>query len=88
MNGYLYTNDAHTGTAVNSSAWFVWLALGQTFYYKTSVGSITARCEKRRNGFFWYAFRRRKGKLCKVYLGGSAYLTRNVLDSATARLAP
>jgi LuxR family maltose regulon positive regulatory protein len=88
VGGYLYTNDGYTGTAVNTPTWFVWLALGQTFYYETPRGSFTARREQRRNGAFWYAFRRIKGKLRKGYLGSSTHLTRETLDRATARLAP
>ena len=86
MSGYLYTNDGFTGTAVNTPSWFEWLALGQTFYYKTAMGSLTARCEKRRNSSFWYAFRRRKGKLRKVYLGPAAHLSWDMLDRATSLL--
>ncbi len=87
MSGYLYTHDAYTGTAVNTPTWFVWLSFGQTFYYQAQLGSFTARHEKRRNGSFWYAFRRSQGKLRKVYLGRSTHLTQAVLSRATALLA-
>ncbi|MHB8749963.1 MAG: hypothetical protein ACYDBJ_12350 [Aggregatilineales bacterium] len=87
LSGYLYTDDAYTGAAVNTPAWFAWLSLGQTFYYQTPDGGFTARCEKRRNGSFWYAFRPVKGKLRKGYLGASAKLTRDRLDRTATQLA-
>jgi len=87
ISGYLYTEDDYTGTAVNTLTWFVWLSLGRTFYYETQIGCLTARCEQRRHCSFWYAFRRIKGKLRKVYLGKSVQLTQEVLDKAIARLA-
>jgi len=87
VSGYLYTDDLSTGTAVNTPAWFVWLALGQTFYYKTPMGSFTARYESRRQGSFWYAFHRSKGRLHKIYLGRTDRLTRDVLERAVVLLA-
>lgn len=77
----LYTNDAFTGTLVGSSTWFVWLTTGTTFYYQTAHSSFTARREKRRHGYFWYAFRKRNGKLHKRYLGPDAALTADHLSS-------
>lgn len=87
VSGYLYTNDTYTGTVVNTPAWFAWLRLGQTFYYETKEGAFTARCEQRRNGSFWYAFRRLKGHLHKRYLGAGAKLTSEVLDKVAAELS-
>lgn len=87
LSGYLYTDDTYTGTAVNTPAWFAWLNMGQTFYYQTPNGGFTARCEPRRTRIYWYAFRRVKGKLRKRYLGASAKLTRDRLDSVAAQLA-
>jgi hypothetical protein len=75
IGGRLYTDDAFTGTVVGSSAWFVWLATGTTFYYQTAQASFAARREPRRHGFFWYAFCKRNRTLHKRYLGPDAALT-------------
>ena len=32
VSGVLYTDDEHTGTRLNSPAWFTWLEAGITFY--------------------------------------------------------
>jgi LuxR family maltose regulon positive regulatory protein len=87
VDSYLYTDDSYTGARVNAPAWFAWLSLGQTFYYKTAAGSFTARCEKRRNGRFWYAFHKRQGKLRKVYLGAATRLTGEMLERVATQLA-
>jgi|SRR5579859_6184681 len=87
VSGYLYTNDATTGTVVNSSEWFAWLELGQTFYYQAVIGAFTVRCEPRGNGRFWYGFRKRQGKLRKVYLGPGRALSRERLEQAAMDLA-
>lgn len=75
-SGVLYTNDSYTGIRIGSSDWFDWLELGRTFYY-----GVTFRCEARRNGRFWYAYKRKAGKLRKKYVGRSDALT---LDHLTA----
>jgi hypothetical protein len=88
ISGYLYTDDlSTTGTALHTPAWFAWLDLGATFYYRARIGAFTARRELRRQRHFWYAFRRIHGKLRKVYLGSSIRLTREVLDRVADQLA-
>jgi len=79
--GYLYTDDTFTGTLVGSSAWFLWLTSGTTFYYQTLHAAFTARREQRRHGYFWYAFRRINGQLRKRYLGPDAALTAEQLST-------
>src|SRR2546429_4061688 len=56
---------------VGSAAWYTWLANVQnkSFSFRNEVGTFTARRERQRNGWYWYAYRRSKGKLHKVYLG-------------------
>ncbi len=56
---------------VGSDAWYEWLANEQnkSFAFRNDLGTFTARREWLRNGWYWYAYRRSKGKLRKVYLG-------------------
>lgn len=91
MSGTLYTDDElTTGTRVDSSAWFAWLAAGTTFYYDSydPHGAFTARCERRRGGCYWVAYRRRAGRLYRVHLGKADHLTRQRLDQVVLILNP
>jgi LuxR family maltose regulon positive regulatory protein len=81
----VYTNDEHTGIRVESSAWWNWLADQKRFYYQSAM-PFTARQEKRRNGMFWYAYRKHQGKLYKVYLGASNQLTSERLVEGARQL--
>ena len=71
MSGILYTDDAFTGTAVGSPAWFEWLKSATTFYYEARCGgTFTAHRERRqRGGQYWIAYRRRAGILRRFHLG-------------------
>lgn len=67
-----------TGAAaisVGSPAWYEWLFTVKKFSYKGQSGSFVAQCETRRNKAYWYAYRRRSGKLFKAYMGKSEELT-------------
>jgi LuxR family maltose regulon positive regulatory protein len=76
-DGILYTDDEHTGLRVGSAAWFTWLAAGRTFYL--SDPGITLRNEPRRNGYYWYAYKRIDRKLLKRYAGRADTLTVDTL---------
>src|SRR5438045_3595047 len=73
---------------VGSDAWYAWLANEQnkSFSFRNDVGTFTARRERLRNGWYWYAYRRSKGKLHKVYLGRAEKLTLERLNTAMAAL--
>ncbi len=86
MSGVLYTNDEHTGLRVGSVSWWNWLQKASSFYYQTDM-PFTARREKRRQGVFWYAYRRSQGKLYKMYLGPFHQLTDERLAEAARQLA-
>jgi len=86
LSGVVYTNDEHTGIRVESPAWWSWLVDQERFYYQAD-GSFTARQEKRRNGMFWYAYRKHQGKLYKVYLGTSEQLSGERLVQGANQLA-
>jgi hypothetical protein len=75
---------------LDTPAWTAWLETPTTtsFAYPIydaacgySVGVMTVRKERRqRGGCYWSAYRRRHGRLGKVYLGTSAVLTRQRLE--------
>ena len=65
---------------VGSQSWFTWLAHHAGFVYEGSTGHFTGRRELRRGIGYWYGYRRRDGKLSKVYLGRSEELTRERLE--------
>jgi len=72
-SGYLYSDAA--GCAVDSPAWISWLEGHTAFYFESTVGTFTARKELRRGSWYWYAYRKHRGKLKKQYLGKSVELT-------------
>ena len=58
---------------VDSPTWVAWLRdpATQSFSFRGSSGTFTARKERRSGGDdeYWTAYRKRGGKLRKVYLG-------------------
>ena len=89
VSGYIYTDDAFTGTPVGSLAWFEWLATASTFYYESRAGgTFTAHREHRqRGGQYWTAYRRQAGVLRRLYLGKGDQLTVYRLDEAALTLS-
>ena len=73
--------------AVETIAWQKWLQENKKFFFKGKVGRFSARKEGRPGGMYWYGYRRRDGKLHKVYLGKSEQLTLINLEKAAADLA-
>src|SRR5947209_14517496 len=73
---------------VGSSAWYTWLADEQnlSFSLRNDLGTFTARRERQRQGWYWYAYRKCEGKLRKAYLGKSETLTIEHLHAAAAVL--
>lgn len=73
---------------VGSPAWFLWLdAPGRTtFYYDNVVCEFTARREKRRKKYVWYAFKTKDGITYKAYLGPSHLVDRDRLAKAASDL--
>jgi LuxR family transcriptional regulator, maltose regulon positive regulatory protein len=72
---------------VGSQLWVAWLADHSAFSYEGGAGHLAARCELRRGIGYWYGYRRRNGKLNKIYLGKSKELTRERLERASILLA-
>lgn len=73
---------------VGSTAWWDWLTAPQTttFRFQHGDSSFTARRERRRGGWYWYAYRRQAGQLLKSYLGRSEDLTRDHLAAVAGAL--
>ncbi len=87
LSGYLYTDDAFTGTRLDSPAWCAWLSTATTFYYDGRRGTFTARCERRQRGDrYWTAYRRQRGVLRRVYLGKTDLLTAQRLEEVALLL--
>ena len=85
-NGLL-TTPRTDAIRIGSSRWREWLADHSTFVFEGGAGHFTAQRELRRGCAFWYAYRRREGKLCKAYLGKSEDLNEAVFEQASAHLS-
>jgi LuxR family maltose regulon positive regulatory protein len=87
----LLLSEADTNLAnpieVGSQSWHDWLLNNQMFLYEGAAGHFSARRELRRGIGYWYAYRRRNGKLTKIYMGKSEELTQENLEQACAILA-
>src|SRR2546421_935119 len=73
---------------VGSGAWYTWLADQQiqSFSFRNLLGSFTARRERKRHGWYWYAYRKRAGRLRKAYLGKTEELTLERLNAVALAL--
>ncbi len=89
-DGTLIVRDGQSDHAlqVGSSAWARWLEEPRTtsFRFEHGTSSFTARKERQRTGWYWYAYRRRGGRLRKAYLGRSRDLTLEHLVKIGTRL--
>ena len=83
-DNYLFTDV--TPILVGSPSWFEWLSMAKNFSFKSQNGCFVAQCEMRRNKGYWYAYRRRAGKLIKTYLGKTEELTPARLEQASLLL--
>ena len=76
--------------AVDSPAWEAWLEDRAThsFSFEGPAGTFTARKERRSGGDeeYWTAYRKRGGKLRKVYIGKAEKLTLARLEDTAAAL--
>jgi predicted ATPase/DNA-binding CsgD family transcriptional regulator len=78
-----------THIPIGDSSWYGWLddERNPSFSFKGGAGSFTARREQQRNGRYWYAYRKRDGKLRKVYLGRKEELTLQRLNIVAEQLS-
>src|SRR5688572_27090156 len=58
-----------------------------SFRFQHSSGSFTARCERKKGHWYWYAYRRAGGRLRKAYLGKLKDVTLARMLAVAARLA-
>ena len=83
-------SDHPTHVLVDTSDWYAWLRTASAFTFHNEHGTFTAHKERagsRRGGEYWKAYRRRHGKLYRVYLGKSEELTLAQLKSVAVLLA-
>ncbi len=75
--------------SVGSDAWYSWLTSETTrsFAFKNHLGTFTARRERKRNGWYWYVYRKQQGKLYKAYLGKAEEISRERLATAAEALS-
>ena len=66
---------------VGSAEWFAWLEQHCSFRFETDSTAFTARKEQRPGGWYWYAYRRKQGKLYNTYIGKLEELTLDRLTS-------
>jgi class 3 adenylate cyclase len=80
--------DGARAIAVGTPAWYAWLEEATTFAFVGAAGSFTARKERRRRADgYWKAYRKRAGVVRSAYLGKSADLSLDRLQTAAATLA-
>jgi hypothetical protein len=83
---WLYDPDLSTGAIeLDTLAWFAWLEAATTISFSYPifepacgyiVGFMTVRKERKQRGYqYWSAYRRRKGRLRKRYVGRSRQVT-------------
>lgn len=74
---------------VGSVDWYAWLKEEATrsFAYHSAQGFLTARRERRKGIWYWYAYRTRNGQLHKAYLGKAEELTSIRLKHVAAMLS-
>lgn len=73
--------------AVESCAWYAWLESHCSFRFEHLAGTFTARKEQRSGNWYWYAYRRKAGRLYTAYLGKSVELSATRLHIIAAELA-
>lgn len=74
--------------AVGSSFWFHWLTdiTNRSFSFKGQTGTFTARHERQRNTWYWYAYHKKQGRMHKAYLGKPEELTATRLHTIATTL--
>jgi len=94
VNNHLYWNDQFLNSQheykvpVETAAWFQWLDSegNTTFYFDNVVMEFTARREKRRQQFVWYAYKKANGRPYKAYIGPSHLVNQGRLKRAAESL--
>ena len=74
---------------VGTPAWYSWLQTASRFRVRGPFGTFTVRREQagnQRGKWYWRAYRKREGRLHRVYLGTTEELTLERLNTVAARL--
>src|SRR5437868_5828906 len=75
---------------VGTPAWYAWLRTATHFRVRSPYGTFTVRREQagnQRGNWYWRAYRKRKGRLHRVYLGTPEEVTLERLSTVAATLA-
>ncbi|HEX6480441.1 MAG TPA: AAA family ATPase, partial [Ktedonobacteraceae bacterium] len=75
---------------LDTPSWYAWLETATTFTFTCDEGTFTAhkaRAGNQRGGWYWRAYRRKRGRLSRCYLGVSPNVTLAKLREAARRLA-
>ena len=91
-NGWLVYEQQGQSVVVllDTPAWYAWLETATTFTFTGEEGIFTAHkagAGNRRGGWYWRAYRRKRGRLSRCYLGVSTKVTLAKLREAACRLA-
>lgn len=80
--------DAMYKADIGSEAWYLWLDGNghTTFYHNNIVCDFTARRERRRDQFVWYAFKTANERTYKAYIGPSHLVDQERLAKAADKL--
>jgi LuxR family transcriptional regulator, maltose regulon positive regulatory protein len=74
---------------VGTSAWYAWLQTATLFRVRSPFGTFTVRREQagnQRGNWYWRAYRKREGRLHRVYLGTAEEVTPERLNTVAAAL--
>ncbi len=86
----IYQQDGeHYRLRVGTSAWSAWLQTAAIFRVRSPFGIFTMRREQagnQRGDWYWRAYRKRNGKLQRVYVGKAEEVTLERLDAVARRL--
>jgi len=83
----LYTNTPANGIQLTEHAWTAWLEDNPAFYYRSGDLGFSVRKQRDGNEYYWYAYKRIKGKLYKRYLGMREALTAERLKAMAQEFA-
>src|SRR5947209_10339296 len=86
-----YQRDGeHYQLRVGTSAWYAWLRTATSFRVRSPLGTFTVRREQagnQRGNWYWRAYRKREGKLHRVYMGTAEEVTLDRLRTVAVALA-
>src|SRR5258706_11049896 len=85
-----YQRDGqHYQLGVGTPAWYAWLRTATNFRVRSPFGTFTVRREQagnQRGNWYWRAYRKRDGKLHRVYVGKVEEVTLERLNAVVSQL--